>query len=270
MAEKILINLKETPYLKLDINLEINKHDFIALVGQSGSGKTTILRAIAGLERAIGEIVVFNKTYLNSKISLPPQKREVGFVFQDYALFENMTVLKNLLYVKKDLSLANRLLKLTELEEFKNRYPAYLSGGQKQRVALCRALMREPKILLLDEPLSALDWKIRQKLQFEIIKLHKEFNLTTIMVSHDMSEAYKMANRVIELQNGKVINDTILKEYHKPLNEFKISAEVVKVYEDRALVVANSQLYEVKKENLTVGQIVKLTISQKCIAIIDN
>jgi len=190
----------------LDVKFDVKKNEFIAINGVSGSGKTTILRIIAGLEKAKGEVIVENEIWQNKKLFLPPQKREVGFVFQDFALFPNMSILENLLYVKKDIDFANYLLKLVELEEIKNRYPNSLSGGQKQRVALARALMRKPKILLLDEPFSALDEKLREKLQNYIIKLHNQFNLTTIIVSHSTSEIYKLANRVININRGKIVN----------------------------------------------------------------
>jgi molybdate transport system ATP-binding protein len=195
-------------YMLLNINISIKKGEFVAVSGDSGSGKTTLLRVLAGLEEADGQIDVFGKKYLNKNKSLPPQKREIGFVFQDYALFPNMSVEQNLLYVKKDKNLAKHLLELTELYQLKDRKILGLSGGQQQRVALCRAIMSKPKILLLDEPLSALDPKMRTKLQLDILKLHKEFNITTIMVSHDPSEIYRLADRVLVLENGHIIKDS--------------------------------------------------------------
>ena len=185
--------------MNLDINLSLQNGEFVALSGDSGSGKTTLLRVLAGLEEAFGEIIVDGEILLNEKIKKPIQKRDIGFVFQDYALFPNLSVIDNLLYVKKDKDLAKQLLSLTDLYELKNRYPNSLSGGQKQRVSLCRALMKRPKILLMDEPLSALDPHMRLKLQDEILTLHKEFKTTTIMVSHDPSEIYKLASRVLVL-----------------------------------------------------------------------
>lgn len=198
--------------MNLDINLEIKEHDFIALTGQSGSGKTTLLRILAGLESASGEIKIGDATYLDKNFSLSPQKREIGFIFQDYALFPNMSVEENLLFVNKDRDLANHLLKITELSELKKRFPVTLSGGQKQRVSLCRAMMNRPKLLLMDEPLSALDPSMRTKLQNEILTLHKEFETTTIMVSHDPSEIYRLARRVVVLEHGKIIKDGTPKE----------------------------------------------------------
>lgn len=193
--------------MDLDVNLQINQGDFIALAGQSGSGKTTLLRILAGLEEAKGTLKVGDEIWQDSKTYLKSQKRKTGFVFQDYALFANMSVEENLLFVQKDKKLAHKLLDMTELGELKNRLPNTLSGGQKQRVSLCRAMMNRPKLLLMDEPLSALDPTMRTKLQQEILTLHKEFNTTTIMVSHDPSEIYRLASRVIVLNLGKIIND---------------------------------------------------------------
>lgn len=198
--------------MELDINLEIQKGDFVALSGLSGSGKTTLLRILAGLENAKGQIIIDNEIWLDDKTILPVQKRQIGFVFQDYALFENMSVEQNLLYVNKNKTLANKLLELTELKQLAKRMPNTLSGGQKQRVSLCRAMMNEPKVLLLDEPLSALDPSMRTKLQNEILALHKEFGTTTIMVSHDPSEIYRLSNRVIVLEHGKITNDGLAKD----------------------------------------------------------
>ena len=198
--------------MAMEIKLSIKEHDFIALAGQSGSGKTTLLRILAGLESASGKITVSGERWLDSKRSLPPRKRGIGFVFQDYALFDNMSVEQNLLYVNKDKKLASHLLDMTNLGELRRRLPSTLSGGQKQRVSLCRALMGRPKILLMDEPLSALDPAMRAKLQHDILVLHREFGTTTIMVSHDPSEIYRLAQRMIVLDHGRVIRDGVPKE----------------------------------------------------------
>ncbi len=198
--------------MQLRVKLNIQDNEFIALSGKSGSGKTTLLRILAGLEDADGAIEVDDEVWLNSKRSLPPQKRRIGFVFQDYALFPNMSVLENLLYVVRDRELAERLLEITELRELRNRLPNTLSGGQKQRVSLCRAMMNRPKLLLMDEPLSALDPEMRTKLQREITTLHKEFGTTTIMVSHDASEIYRLASRVVVLDLGSVVGEGIPKD----------------------------------------------------------
>lgn len=193
--------------MNLDVNLQINEGDFVALTGLSGSGKTTLLRILAGLEESTSNINVSGKVWQDDKHFLPVQKRQIGFVFQDYALFSNMSVIENLLFVNKDKELALELLELTELTKLKDRNVTTLSGGQKQRVSLCRALMNKPKLLLMDEPLSALDPAIRTKLQDEILTLHKKFKTTTIMVSHDPSEIYRLSNKVIVMQNGLVIKE---------------------------------------------------------------
>ena len=258
MSIKILINGNK--YIDININLTIKKGELSLLTGESGSGKTTLLRILAGLEEASGFIEVFGKRYLDKGYFLPPQKREIGLVFQDYALFENMSVEQNLLYVENNKTLANRLLELTQLVELKDRYPRTLSGGQQQRVALARALMKRPKLLLLDEPLSALDWKIRKILQEEIINIHKEFNLTTIMVSHDRAEVFKLANRVIELKCGKVLLDTKIDANYKAAKELVIKAEVVKIFNKKAFVVANNKLVEVPSKRLKLGDIVELKL----------
>ena len=257
--------------MDLKINLEIKQGEFVALAGLSGSGKTTLLRILAGLEDAKGTLEINNNIWLNEKFCLASQKREIGFVFQDYALFPNFSVLDNLLYVNKDKELANYLLKMTELEELKNRFPQTLSGGQKQRVSLCRALMNRPKILLMDEPLSALDSNMRTKLQNEILTLHKEFNTTTIMVSHDPSEIYRLANRVVILNFGGIINDGTPKDIllkTKGSQKFSFEGELLDIVKvdviHIAIVSIGQQLVEVvvsKEEvkNLKIGQKVSLS-----------
>ena len=257
--------------MDLKINLEIKQGEFVALAGLSGSGKTTLLRILAGLEDAKGTLEIDNNIWLNEKFCLASQKREIGFVFQDYALFPNFSVLDNLLYVNKDKELANHLLKMTELEELKNRFPQTLSGGQKQRVSLCRTLMNRPKILLMDEPLSALDSNMRTKLQNEILTLHKEFNTTTIMVSHDPSEIYRLANRVVILNFGGIINDGTPKDIllkTKGSQKFSFEGELLDIVKvdviHIAIVSIGQQLVEVvvsKEEvkNLKIGQKVSLS-----------
>ncbi len=196
----------------LKIDLHINKGEFVTLFGRSGSGKTTILRMISGLEKPDkGIIEIDGKIYFNSEkgINLPPQKRNIGFVFQNYALFPNMTVLENIIFAmeRPDKKKAFELLEKVHLYELKDRYPETLSGGQQQRVALARAIARDPSILLLDEPLSALDYSIREKLQEKIKNLHKSYNLTTILVSHDKTEVFKLSDRVIWIEKGKVLKE---------------------------------------------------------------
>lgn len=152
-----------------------------------------------------------------------------------------MSVLQNLLYVKKDETLANHLLELTELSELKERLPHTLSGGQRQRVSLCRALMKRPKILLMDEPLSALDSEMRTKLQHDILKLHKEFDTTTVMVSHDPSEMYRLASRVLVLEHGKIIKDGLAKDIllkTQGSQKFTLQGELLEIKKADVIYVA--------------------------------
>jgi molybdate transport system ATP-binding protein len=257
--------------MTLDIDLNIQEGEFLALSGKSGSGKTTLLRILAGLEVASGNINVGEDSWLDAKTQLPPQKRAIGFVFQDYALFDNMTVLNNLLYVKKDIKLAEHLLSITELSELQNRLPNTLSGGQKQRVALCRAMMNKPKLLLMDEPLSALDPVMRTKLQNEILTLHREFNTTTIMVSHDPSEIYRLASRVVVLENGKITNDGKPKDIllrTSGSQKFSFSGELLDIKKVDVIYIAiiaiGQQLVEVvvseyEAKNLNIGDAIEVS-----------
>lgn len=193
--------------MSLTVHLEIQKGEFVTLMGESGSGKTTLLRVLSGLEKAEGNITVEDIVWLGKQKMLPPQQREIGFVFQDYALFENMNVEENLLFVNDDKVLAKRLLEMTELTGLAYRNVKDLSGGQKQRISLCRAMMKKPKLLLMDEPLSALDPAMRTKLQDEILELHKTFGTTTIMVSHDTDVSYQLSDRILVLDHGKIVAD---------------------------------------------------------------
>ena len=271
---KIDINKKlhgSDGHMNLDVNLIIEEGSFIALAGQSGSGKTTLLRILAGLEDATGTIQVGNEVWLDNKQLLSPQKRKIGFVFQDYALFPNMTVLENLYFVCKDKKLADHLLEITELSTLKNRLPSTLSGGQKQRVSLCRAMMGKPKLLLMDEPLSALDPSMRTKLQNEILQFHKEFKMTTIIVSHDPSEMYHLVSRVVVLNKGQIINDGATKDVLLKTSgsaKFSFEGELLDIKKVDVIYIAvisiGQQLVEVvissgEAQNLKIGQSINIS-----------
>ncbi|WP_331774111.1 ABC transporter ATP-binding protein [Sulfurospirillum sp. 1612] len=257
--------------MELLVNLQIQEGDFVALSGKSGSGKTTFLRILAGLEKSQSLIDIGGHVWQNQKTFLPPQKREIGFVFQDFALFPNMSVKENLLFVNNDEKLAEKLLEITELSELQERFPAFLSGGQKQRVSLCRALMNRPKLLLLDEPLSALDVQMREKLQNEILMLHKEFHTTTIMVSHDPSEIYRLAKRVIVLNQGKITDDGSPKDVLLKTSgsqKFSFEGEILDIQKVDVIYVAiiaiGQQIVEIvisslEAQNLKRGQIVRVS-----------
>ena len=194
----------------LNVDFRLDEGDLIVLYGYSGAGKTSILRMLSGLlTPEDGYINQDSNVWFNAekKIDLPIQKREIGLVFQDYALFPNMNVEENIYFSlpqKKDKKTAEELIELMELGNLRKQKIQQLSGGQQQRVALARALARKPKLLLLDEPLSALDHGMRTKLQEYILKLHKTYKLTTILVSHDPAEIIKMADKVLVLENGKI------------------------------------------------------------------
>ena len=209
-----------------EASFSVNEGELVCILGPSGCGKTTLLRVIAGLEEQnSGEIVQKGVTISN----LPPDQRDFGIVFQSYALFPNLTIKKNIIFGLQTRNQSseiienrlNELLSLIGLESHKNKYPAQLSGGEQQRVALARALAPSPGLLLLDEPLSALDAKVRQFLRLEIKNLQKKLGVTTIMVTHDQEEALSMADRIILMNKGVIEQIGTPQElYSKPETSF--------------------------------------------------
>ncbi len=233
--------------MNLGLHFSIEKGKLITLYGESGAGKTSTLRLLSGLMKPDkGKIIVKGKTWFDSdkKINLPPQKRKIGYVFQDYALFPNMTVYKNLEFTLgkgQDKKKVSDLIEIMELGELQYRKPETLSGGQKQRVALARALVEQPEILLLDEPLAALDIKIRLKLQDYILKVHREFNLTTLLISHDIGEINKLSDHVIFLEKGKVVrqgNPDDLFINRNISGKFKFTGEILKIEKQEIVNIA--------------------------------
>jgi len=219
-----------------------------------------------------GRIVVDGEVWFDSAagIALPPQKRKVGFVFQDYALFPNMTVRGNLEFAlddSKDRKLIDELLDLTGLVEMQNRKPQTLSGGQRQRVALARALARKPRLLLLDEPLSALDGETRLHLQDETLKLHRLFGFTTLIVSHDLAEVFKLSDRVLTLEQGRIIQDGKPAEVfgeNKVSGKFTFTGEVLEI-EPSDVVFAVSVLVgnQIVKVIATADEVTELRIGAR-------
>lgn len=215
----IQISLKKTIYTSegssvLDINLDISNKSLITLFGRSGAGKTTILRMIAGLTKPeSGKIIFDDSVWFESatKTNIKPQFRDLGFVFQDYALFPNMTVREHLNYAQsiKDDNYISELMETFGLNSFESKKPQFLSGGQKQKLSLARALARKPKLLLLDEPLSALDNESRINLQEEILKAHRLFSTATILVSHDLDEISRLSDKVYNLENGTLTEGNV-------------------------------------------------------------
>lgn len=195
-------------YVVDDLNLDVRKGEFLSLLGPSGSGKTTTLMMLAGFESPThGEIRLDGKR-LDDK---PPHQRDIGMVFQNYALFPHLTIAENVAFplsVRREprgaKTRVKRALEMIELPHLGNRRPAQLSGGQQQRVALARALVFEPSVVLMDEPLGALDKRLRETMQYEIMRLHRELSLTIVYVTHDQAEALTMSDRVAVFSDGRI------------------------------------------------------------------
>lgn len=248
----------------LELNLHIKEGQLVTLYGVSGAGKTSTLQMLSGLLKPdSGRIIVNDVVWFDrdKNINLSPQQRGIGYVFQDYALFPNMTVRQNLEFALKkhqDNSIISELINIVELEELQDRKPNALSGGQQQRVALARALVQQPRLLLLDEPLSALDIAIRSKLQDYILKAHNTYGLTTVLVSHDIGEVIKLSDNVIVLENGKIIKQGIPLEVFigKTIDSAIQLAGVVLAINDLEVTLSvASQIIKVKsteKELLTI------------------
>lgn len=219
----------EDKYAIKDVSFSLEKGKFLCLLGPSGSGKSTILHSIGGFIKHDGEIILDGKSIKN----LSPEDRDVSTVFQSFGLFPHMNVLKNVMYglkfKEKDKSKkekeaeAREVLRIVGLNGYEKRYPSELSGGEKQRVALARSLVVRPKILLMDEPLSALDAKLRNEMQFEIRRIQREFNITTIFVTHDQKEAFVMADEIIIINHGEIASQGAPQDiYNHPKNEFTL------------------------------------------------
>lgn len=240
----------------LEVAIQLEKGQFATLYGKSGAGKTSILRMLAGLLRPdAGEIRVGGSCWFDQSknIFLSPQQRQLGFLFQDYALFPNMSVRENLRFaLQKGQSdyIVRELIGLMELEEFQDRKPDTLSGGQQQRVALARALVQKPPLLLLDEPLSALDQEMRLKLQDYLLEIHQKYSLTTLLVSHEPKEIHRLSDTVFVIEQGQLLKSCSPEELFPSLApestltmEAKIlSIEVVDEMTQLVLLVQEKQL----------------------------
>jgi iron(III) transport system ATP-binding protein len=244
------------------IQLEVNKGEMLTLLGPSGCGKTTTLRCIAGLEKPEeGDIVIDGKPMLSEGF-IHPSKRGIGMVFQNYAVWPHMKVFNNIVYglklqkiSKKSIQeRAQQVLGLVGLDGLEGRYPAQLSGGQQQRVALARALVSNPKVLLLDEPLSNLDAKLREKMRFEIKSLVRRMGITSVYVTHDQAEAMVISDRIAVMDSGNIVQIGTAQEiYIKPANRFVadfigtmnfMSGEVVQASQDTNAVYVRTEFSE--------------------------
>ncbi|EAL8127944.1 ATP-binding cassette domain-containing protein [Campylobacter coli] len=245
---------------QLELNTCLKANEITAIFGESGAGKTTLLKIIVGLIKPeFGRIEVGDELWFDTQknVNLAIQKRKIGFVFQDYALFPNMSVKENISYAATSKQKAEELLSLMNLENLAKIYPKNLSGGQAQRVALARALAREPQILLLDEPLSALDFKMRSFLQDELVKILQHFKITTLLVSHDLAEIYKLSHRILELSDGKIIKDARTNEFFTSSNlsaKLRLSATLLEMKKSDILVIFTLLLNQ---------DIVKITLSEE-------
>ncbi len=215
-----------------ELDLTVNPGDFLTILGPSGCGKTTMLRAIAGLEEPdegeiqFGDRVVFSR---KQGVIIPPENRNVGFIFQSYALWPHMTVEQNITLALKEKKLSNKeiesrlkkSLEMVQLESYRKRYPSELSGGQQQRVAVSRLIALQSKILLMDEPLSNLDAKLRTEMRAELKRLHGELEATTVYVTHDQTEALTLSDIVVVMNKGLIMQSgTPYDIYHHPENIF--------------------------------------------------
>ena len=245
-----------------DLNLNIYNREFFALLGASGCGKSTLLRMLAGFEQPTsGEIILDGQNLAGT----PPYRRPVNMMFQSYALFPHMTVEKNIAFgLKQDgmpkTEIAERvaqMLKLVKLEKFAARKPNQLSGGQRQRVALARSLAKRPKVLLLDEPLGALDKKLREETQFELMDLQQDLGLTFVVVTHDQEEAMTMADRIAVMNAGKVIQVATPPEIYEAPNSRFVADFIgdVNIFDGKVTAVSGERVEIAAEGGLTVRMI---------------
>lgn len=262
---------------KLDIEIQLEKGQFVTLYGKSGAGKTSILRMLAGLLRPdAGHIQVEGQQWYDhiKNVFLAPQKRQVGFLFQDYALFPNMSVRENLVFAlrKGDSdAIIQELIELMELGELQARKPGTLSGGQQQRVALARALVQKPPLLLLDEPLSALDQEMRLKLQEYLLEIHQKYGLTTILVSHEPNEILRLSDTVYVIEQGRLGNTCPPQELFSDIDtqSFSCTGKILSLSEVQGQVkvklsiqgqIVSHRVEKEKAQDWSVGQDVEVEL----------
>jgi spermidine/putrescine ABC transporter ATP-binding subunit len=270
-----------------DISLSIREHEFISLLGPSGSGKTTLLMIVAGFVKAdSGQVLIDGRDITE----VPPYQRNIGMVFQSYALFPHMTVADNVNYPLKmrriprieARKMVRKILDTVQLRGFERRFPAQLSGGQQQRVALARALVFKPPILLMDEPLGALDKKLREQMQIELKHIQEQLGITILYVTHDQQEALSMSSRIAVINSGRIEHLGTAKEiYDHPTNQFVadfvgetniFSTEVCKI-QDNMLTVSGSCIIDLRtkaKKGMRIGQQVHIAVRPERVIFIEN
>ena len=244
------------------VDIEINDGEFVVFVGPSGSGKSTLLRMIAGLEDITSGVLKIDGEEMND---VPPSKRELAMVFQSYALYPHMNVFDNLAFGLKLLkvdkmeikSRVEKVAEILQIHDYLNRLPKQLSGGQRQRVAIGRAIIREPKVFLFDEPLSNLDAALRSDMRVELAELHEKLNATMIYVTHDQIEAMTLADKIVVLNNGQVEQiDTPTELYNNPKTEFVasfIGSPTMNFLKGDIVDQSGAETYGVRPEHISIS-----------------
>ncbi len=246
----------ESEPLIRNLNFSVNKGEIVSFIGESGSGKTTFLKCLAGLEKINSGSIELNGKILNdNSIFISPNLRKIGFVFQDYPLFPHINVLENITInlEKSFFSKLDYILQLTNLKDLCERFPDQLSGGEQQRVCLARALIREPDLLLLDEPFSNLDSSIKFKIQQEIHKIIKQTKTTTILVTHDIKDTFNISDKILIFKAG------ILQQYDNPVNMYcnPVNCYCAKILGELNQVTINDKTYFIRPEKIKLTEISK-------------
>ena len=248
---------EDSPIIR-KLNFSVKKGEIISFLGESGSGKTTFLKCISGLEKInSGEISLNDKILNNGSVFVKPQDRKIGFVFQDYPLFPHLNLKDNVIFNLKDkyFKKFDYMISLTGLQDLLYRYPHELSGGEQQRACIARALIREPDLLLLDEPFSNLDSNIKLSMRDEIYKIIKKTKTTTILVTHDINDSLNIADRILIFKAG------VLQQYDDPINMYCEPANCycAKILGDLNQIEINNKTYYLRPENI---KIVKKSINK--------
>ena len=250
---------KKLPLIR-QLNFSVNKGEIISFIGESGSGKTTFLKCLAGLEEINSGIINLNGKVLNDENTfVQPHLRKIGFVFQDYPLFPHINVIENIA-LNLDNKFHNKIdyfIELTGLKDLKSRYPHELSGGEQQRVSLARALVREPDLLLLDEPFSNLDANIKSLIQDDIHRIIKETQTTTILVTHDIRDTFNISDKILIFKAG------ILQQYDKPVEMYcnPINCYCAKILGDLNQIKQNNKTYYLRPENMKISSNSKFEVT---------